>query len=686
MASTVATGTSPGTGRTAWERNLRSPVRRFLHTETAGAVVLAAAAVLALLWANSPWSDTYESLWQTELSIRLGDHALSTDLRGWVNEGLLTLFFLGVGLEAKRELDLGELRDRRRLALPVIAALSGMLFAALVYLAINAGGDGASGWGAAVSTDTALALGTLTLLTRGRAGRMRVFLLTLVVIDDLVALAIIGFVYSTHIDFVALLVAAGLAAVLFALRYAGSWRAPAAAITAVAFWGALFLSGVDAVVAGLAIGLVTSAYPPSRGDLERSTQLARSFREQPTPELAVQTQRSLAAAISPNDRLQYRLHPWNSRVIVPLFALANAGLTIDGDLLRDAATSPITLGILAAYLVGKPAGIVAGSALSTTRALGRQRPPVTWPTLVTGASFAGIGFTVSLLVAGLAFDGGELREATIGILLTALLSPLVGQLSLVVVRTFLQETRTRQLAATAERLVDLVDDVDPEVDHLRGSPVAPVILLEYGDFECPYCGRAEQTIRELLGSAGMDLCYVFRHLPLNDVHANADLAAQAAEAAAAQGKFWQMHDILFAHQDALAPKDIVRYAQELGLDLERFRDDLRTRAARRTRRGQRRRQRRLRHADLLHQRPPPLWRLRHRKPHERHQRREGAGQGHGRRELIGATAELLRRSLTSEYGPGGRGGLRSRCGLPAADRRPARRARRRRHATDRGAR
>src|SRR5919202_1732176 len=154
-------------GRTAWERNLRAPVRRFLHTESSGAIVLAAAAALALLWANSPWSDSYASVWETRLSIRLGSHALGTDLRGWVNEGLMTLFFLGVGLEAKRELDLGELRERRRLTIPVLAAVGGMGLAAAVYLLVNAGGGGARGWGAAVSTDTALALGTLALLTGG---------------------------------------------------------------------------------------------------------------------------------------------------------------------------------------------------------------------------------------------------------------------------------------------------------------------------------------------------------------------------------------------------------------------------------------------------------------------------------------------------------------------------------------
>lgn len=566
---------APAAGRTAWERNLRAPVRRFLHTETSGAIVLAAAAVAALLWANSPWSDTYTSFWHTELSISLGGHALATDLRGWVNEGLMTLFFLGVGLEAKRELDLGELRDRRRLTIPVLAALGGMAAAALVYLAITAGGHGTHGWGAAVSTDTALALGTLALLTGGRAVRLRVFLLTLLVVDDLAALAVIGFAYTTHVDAVALAVAIGLFLVLIALRFAGAWRTPAAVLTGLALWGALFLSGVDAVVAGLAFGLVTSAYPPSRGDLQRSVALTRSFREQPTPELAYRARSSLTAAISPNERMQYRLHPWTSWVIVPLFALANAGVHLGNGLLADAIRSPVTLGLVAAYLVGKPLGIAGATALATTRPFGRQRPPVTWPTLAMGASVAGVGFTVSLLVASLAFDGRTLDEAKVGVIATALLSPVISWTVLRVARDLLGGVRARQLAATAEQLVDLAEDVDDDRDHVRGHPDAAVTLVEYGDFECPYCGRAEDVVRELLVEAGDDLRYVWRHLPLEDVHLHAEVAAEAAEAAGAQGAFWEMHDLLLRRQEALAMPDLVRYAAELELDVERFAADVR---------------------------------------------------------------------------------------------------------------
>ena len=570
MSAAVATSSS---GRTAWARNLAAPIRSYLHAETGGAVVLAAAALAALAWANvSPSS--YESVWGTRLALQLGDHALATDVRGWINEGLMTLFFLVVGLEAKRELDLGELRERTRLAIPVLASFGGMLVAGGIYLAINAGGDGAAGWGVAVSTDTALALGVLSLLTRGRAIRLRVFLLTVVVIDDLAALLIIALGYSERIDVTALLIAVALFAALFLVRWAGSWRGPAAVLLGVGIWFALFESGVDAVIAGLAIGLVTSAYPPTRDDLERSTELARSFREQPTPELAYSAVASMTSAISPNERMQYRLHPWTSRVIVPLFALANAGIHIDGMLLSDAITSPVTLGIVAAYAIGKPVGILGASRLATRRG---ARLTVTFPALAVGAASAGIGFTVSLLVATLAFEGRLLDEAKIGVLATAIVSPALAWLAIQVMRRLPAEVRARQLGEVAETIVDLAEDVDPGRDHIRGRVEAPVTLLEYGDYECPYCGHAAPVIGKLLDHLGDDLRYVFRHLPLTDVHPNAQLASEAAEAAGAQGAYWEMHDRLLENQDALAPLDLYRHASELGLDLERFSDDLRRR-------------------------------------------------------------------------------------------------------------
>ena len=588
-----ATGTAPAAGAparatTAWARNLGAPVRAFLSTETGGAIALVAAAVGALVWANSPWWHSYETAWSTRLALSLGGHTLAASLREWVNEGLMALFFLVIGLEAKRELDLGELRERNRLAIPVVAALGGMALGAGIYAVINAGGPGARGWGAAMSTDTALALGALALVAPRGATRLRVFLLTLAVVDDLVALVVIALAYSTRVSLPALGVALGLFAMLVLLRFAGNWREPAAVLVGIGVWLALFQSGIDPVVAGLAIGLVTSAYPPARGDLERASELARSFREQPTPELAYLAQRGVASAISPNERLQYRLHPWTSFVIVPLFALANAGIHLDGRLLEDALSSPVTIGIALAYVAGKPLGIFGAAWLAAHRPAsagwrrGRAAGPagrlaVTWPGLAGVGAVAGIGFTVSLLIADRALGGERLAEAKLGVLAAAVISPLIAWSVFAAIARLPSAVRARQLGRTSAQLIDLAEDIDAARDHIRGAPDAPVTLVEYGDFECPYCGRAEPAIRELLAEWGDDLRYVFRHLPLNDVHPWAQLAAEAAEAAGAQGAFWEMHDMLLAHQGELTPGSLRRYARELGLDEERLIEDLRRR-------------------------------------------------------------------------------------------------------------
>jgi Na+/H+ antiporter NhaA len=565
----------PFTERTAWARNLAAPVRNFLRTESAGAVALLCAAIAALVWANSPWWDSYESVWSTELSIRLGSEGISLPLREWISQGLMTFYFLVVGLEARRELDLGALRERRRILLVAVTGFCGMAAAALIYLAFNAGGAGAHGWGAAMSSDTAFGLGVLALVAP-RATRLRLRLLSISVVDDLVALLVIATVYTDAVDIVALAVAVGLFGVVLALRFApAGWRSQAAAVLGVGVWVALHESGIDPLISGLAAGLAIAAYPPPRAGLERVTELARSFREQPTPELARSAQLGVTSAISANERLEYRLHPWTSFVIVPLFALSNSGIHVEGELLADAVTSPITLGIVFGYLVGKPAGFLLAYQLGP-RLLGVQ-PTLSRPVVGLGGVVAAIPFTVSILIAGIAFEGRELDEAKLGVLAAAILAPLLSWAVARAIARLPKEVRLRQLRGTADDLVDLTEDVDPDRDHVRGPDSAPVTLVEYGDYQCPYCGQAEVVIRQLLEEFGDELRYVWRHLPLNDVHPNAQVAAEAAEAAHAQGKFWPMHDKLLATQDELTPRDLKRHAEELGLDLERFSNDLRGR-------------------------------------------------------------------------------------------------------------
>jgi Na+/H+ antiporter NhaA len=522
-------------------------------------------------------ASSYDSLWGTQLSIDLGGAGVALDLRHWVNSGLMTFFFFVIGLEARREFDLGELRERRRFALPLLAGIGGMAVAVAIYLAFNAGRSSAGGWGIVMSTDTAFALGLLALVGPRFPDRLRAFMLTVVVVDDIVALVVIATVYTETLHVVPLLAAVGFFAAVLVARSLRFRAGLVCLLLGTAAWVSLLKSGVEPVVIGLALGLLAYAFTASRSNLERATERFREFREQPTAELARVAGVELRSATSANERLQQLFHPWTSYVIVPLFALANAGIAVDGGFLSQAFSSPITLGILVGYVVGKPVGILGCSWLLTRLTRGRLRPPVGWAAVAGGGTIAGIGFTVALLVATLAFDGRQLEEAKLGILSAALGAALITWLLFRATALLPRRLRIRALLGTAELLVDLYIDVDPERDHVRGPINAPVTVVEYGDFECPYCGQAEPVVRELLRDFG-DVRYVWRHLPLNDVHPRAQLAAEAAEAAADQGAFWEMHDLLLGNQGALRPSDLMGYAEQLGLDIESFTNALRAHA------------------------------------------------------------------------------------------------------------
>jgi Na+/H+ antiporter NhaA len=570
---TTSQPAQPFSGRTIWIRKVKTPLREFLRTETGGASVLLFSAIAALVWVNVDAS-SYDALWGTILSIEIGGAGIELDLRHWVNSGLMTFFFFVVGLEARREFDLGELRERRRVALPLLAAIGGMAMAITIYLAFNMGGPSAHGWGIAMSTDTAFALGLLALVGRRLPDRLRAFILTLVVVDDLLALVVIATVYTEQVKVSALLAALGVFGAILVVRALRVRQGLVYAVLGAATWVALLESGVEPVVVGLAMGLLAYAYPAARSDLERAADRFREFREQPTPELERSARDELRSAISPNERLQLLYHPWTSYVIVPLFALANAGIAIDGGFLKRALSSPITLGVLFGYVAGKPLGILGASWMVTRLSRERLRPPVGWAAVASGGTIAGIGFTVSLLVATLAFDGLQLEEAKLGILSAALCASIITWLLVRATALLPRRARVLALLGTDEPLVDLYMEVDAERDHIRGPIESPVTIVEYGDFQCPYCGQAEPFVRELLREFG-DVRYVWRHLPLNDVHPQAQLAAEAAEAAAEQDAFWEMHDLLFDHQDALRPADLLRYAARLGLDVERFSSQLR---------------------------------------------------------------------------------------------------------------
>jgi Na+/H+ antiporter NhaA len=429
--------------------------------------VLLGMAVAALAWVNISAS-SYDAVWGARLSVRLVNTGVSLDLREWVNSGLMTFFFFVFGLEARREFDMGELRERARLALPVAAGLGGLVIPVVIYLAVNAGGPAAHGWGAAMSTDSAFALGTLALTGPRFPDRVRAFLLSVAVVDDLVSLVVIGAAYSKAVVLAPLGIAAGIFAVILLLRRSGIRAGVIYAAAGIAAWAAVLKSGVDPVVVGLVTGLLTVAYPAARADLERASDLFRSFREQPTPGLAQSARAGLATALSPNERLQQLYHPWTSYLIVPLFALANAGIPLSGAFLARAYTSPVALGILIGYVAGKPIGITCASWLLTRLSRGRLRPPVGWATVAGVGTIAGIGFAVSILIATLAFTGTQLQEAKLGVLSTVLAAPALTWLVFRAAGLLPARLQVRALLGTTQVITDLGAPVDPARDRIRG--------------------------------------------------------------------------------------------------------------------------------------------------------------------------------------------------------------------------
>jgi NhaA family Na+:H+ antiporter len=404
-------------------------LREFLVTEAAGGVLLVVATAIALVWANSPWQASYDTLWHTRLAVGLGRHELELDLRHWVNEGLMALFFLVVALEVKRELVLGELRDRRQAALPVAAAVGGMVVPALLYLAVNASDGGARGWGVPMATDIAFALGVLAVVARSIPSSVRLFLLTLAIVDDIGAIVVIALVYTSDLDVPWLGAAVAVFGVALAARGLGAVSTALFVALGIALWISLHASGVHATLAGVAMGLLVPTRPGLTREIvvSRAEQLLDVF----SPEAARETRRIARHSVSQLEWLLHELHGWSSLVIVPLFALANAGVPLGADAVADAASSPVALGVLLGLVVGKLVGITGGAWLAIR--LGVASPPdgATWRHLAGVAALGGIGFTVSLFITDLAFDDQQVvDEARIGILAASVLATVTGALVL----------------------------------------------------------------------------------------------------------------------------------------------------------------------------------------------------------------------------------------------------------------
>ena len=543
---------------------LSAPLRDFLRTESGSAGMLLAATTVALLWANSPLSGAYDAVWATETLVRVGDAELSMDLGHLVDDGLMAVFFFVIGLEVRREFSLGELTDPRRAVVPLLAGVGGMLVPAAIYLATNPTGEAARGWGVVIGTDTAFLLGALAIVGPRFSTQLRVFLLTLTVIDDIVAVSVIGVVYSDSLRPGPLVVMVGCLLALAVLSSRGVWRASPYLLVLAVLWLSTVASGLHPSIAGMLGGLLIAAREPAREAVEASASRFRAFRQSPLVAVGRLARESLKQAISINERLQSVLHPWTSFVIVPLFALANAGVDLRDGVLTEALTSRVTWGVVLGLVVGKLVGIGVGAWAGVRAGLGTLPQGVGPGHVLGGAALSGIGFTVSLLIVGLAFDEGSLQDqATVGVLLAAVLATLAGWVLFWAAARFRGEGD-----ADLPRFLDR--PVDPAVDHVRGPVDAPMTLVEYGDFECPFCARATGVARELRNRFGDELRYVFRHLPLPDVHPHAELAARAAVAADRQGRFWELHDLLFTRQDELELADLAGYAAQLGLDVERF--------------------------------------------------------------------------------------------------------------------
>jgi len=478
----------------------------------------------------------------------------------------MTFFFFLVGLEVKREFTIGELTSRRRAVLPAAAAVAGLLVPALLFAAITAGTGQSHAWGIVISTDTAFLIGALALIAPPFPARLRTFLLTLAVVDDIGALLVIALFYSSGIQLVPLLGAIVCMVLIALVRFLPAGRGLSYAVLGAALWVLVLLSGVHPTLAGVAVALLIPVFAPQRRDVERAAELTQAFRESPNVSYASAVARSVRESLSINERVDAAWRPYIALGVLPIFALANAGVRLDESTIAAAATSPITWGVIVALVVGKFVGIAGTTALLSRLRLGELAPGLGMTRIAGGAVLSGIGFTIALFLVPVAIRDPHMQDlARVGVLTASVLAFLLGWAVLKI------GDRVRPPRAVGAKLNR---PVDPTRDHIRGPEDAPLTIVEYADFECPFCSRATGSIDAVVAHFGDDLRWVFRHLPLEQVHPHAILAARASEAAALQGRFFDYGPVLFASQDHLEPDDLCRYATQIGLDTDRFIEDL----------------------------------------------------------------------------------------------------------------
>jgi NhaA family Na+:H+ antiporter len=432
--------------------------QQFTRLQASGGILLLAATVLALIWANSPWGHSYFELWETYLKIELGDLALKESLLHWVNDGLMVIFFFLVGLEIKREILVGELASMRKATLPLAAAVGGMVLPASIYVLFNPGGEGASGWGIPMATDIAFLLGLLTVLGSRVPVSLKVFFTALAIADDLGAVLVIALFYSSEISWLALGVGAVFLTVLVVLNR-GHVRHPLPyALLGMGLWLAFLQSGIHPTIAGVLLALTIPARTPVRasaflaqctaalGGLEPGAHVEENRQQQ----AAAQALEAIAERIqTPLQRLERTLNPWVAYLVVPIFAAANAGVGLGGSL-AEALTHPISLGIVAGLVVGKPLGIIVFSWIAVRLGIADLPYGVTWRQLFAASWLAGIGFTMSLFIASSAFVGELLDTAKMSILVASLLAGAVGfGLLLLTSSTHEEASQLQEVTATA---------------------------------------------------------------------------------------------------------------------------------------------------------------------------------------------------------------------------------------------
>jgi NhaA family Na+:H+ antiporter len=397
------------------------PLQEFVQKESSSGVILVVMAVIALVWANSPWRDSYFDLWSHEITIGWDEHTISLTVLEWINDGLMTIFFLVAGLEIKRELTVGGLRDPRQAALPILGALGGMIAPAIIYTALNAGGPGADGWGIPMATDIAIVLGAVSLLGTRAPGWLKVFLLALAIADDMGAIIVIAVFYSEGVSFGWLAFAIAMVAIAAVIRTKVPYVRVYVVLGALCWFG-LHEANIHPTLAGVAFGLLAPMTPIWSGD-PRSIALP----DEPTPADTAYAARRFRDSMPTTEWLVHRILPWSAFGIVPLFALANAGVYVPADELGDALSSEVTWGVILGLVIGKPIGITLAVAIAVATGLGRLPKGVTWRYVIGAGALGGIGFTVALFVTELAFgESVQGRDARLGVLVASLVAAAVG--------------------------------------------------------------------------------------------------------------------------------------------------------------------------------------------------------------------------------------------------------------------